>query len=62
MNIKKVPFTNGTDNDIKGYVDLTDALKNLTDDDEGIESCMNCGKYFQQQENEVLCPKCPNLY
>ena len=36
-------------------------LKYLTDDDDGIESCMNCGKYFEVQSNEMLCAKCYTL-
>jgi len=35
--------------------------KELTDEDEGIESCMNCGKYFYQNGINDLCHHCHTL-
>jgi uncharacterized ferredoxin-like protein len=36
-----------------------EVIRYLTD--EKIENCMNCGKDYQQQENEHLCGKCHTL-
>ena len=33
----------------------------ISDDMDGIESCMNCGKYFEQHDNELLCSSCYTL-
>ena len=35
--------------------------KELTDEDEGVESCMNCGKYFYQEGINDLCHHCHTL-
>ena len=41
MDIKKVPYTNGISEEIKGYLDLTDVLKDVQTDFEKEETLRN---------------------
>lgn len=57
MDLTKIPFTNGVDNEIKGYVDLTDIIDDAINEpkdkvcisfigvlNEAHYKCDNCGK------------------
>ena len=51
LDLTKVPFTNGIDNKIKGYVDLTDIVNDVVTDFEKEETARN-ENHARREENK----------